>query len=146
MQFETGAIRIRPALRRDFPLIREWDEFWGDRRQEMQRGELYVAVDQEDMVVGYVRVARNEFLNFPLVAGLCVRPDHRRKGIGIFLMRHVDAVLAGLRVFCTTETTNNEMLALLEKVGYKIVGHVDALNSDGSRELILCRDTNEESV
>ena len=123
--------------------MRDWDEFWGDRRQEMQRGEIYVATDSQDTCIGYVRVARNEFLNYPLIAALCVHPDQRRKRIALLLLEFVKQHMRGLSLFCTTEEGNKEMLPLLSKAGFRQVGHVDHLNSDGSRELIFYLNTVE---
>lgn len=135
--------QIRLAVRKDFVEMRDWDEFWGDRRQEMQRGEIYVATDSQDTCVGYVRVAHNEFLNYPLVAALCVRPDQRRRRIALHLLEFVKQHMRGLSLFCTTEEGNEEMLPLLLKAGFRQVGHVDHLNSDGSRELIFYLNTVE---
>lgn len=132
-------ISIRSARRSDFPQIREWDEFWGDRRQEIQRGEIFVAESDQNECLGYMRLARNEFLNYPLVAALCTKPSIRRTGVAIALVRHLEIVMVGLRVFTTTEVTNEEMIALLKKAGFQESGFIDMLNSDGTRELIFSR-------
>ena len=136
--------QIRLAVRKDFVEMRDWDEFWGDRRQEMQRGEIYVATDLQDKCIGYVRVAQNEFLKYPLISLVCVRQDQRRRSIGLHLLEFVKERMQGLRLFCTTEESNSEMQPLLLKAGFQRVGHVDHLNSDGSRELIFYLNTVED--
>lgn len=132
-------VSIRLAESPDFVQIREWDEFWGDRRQEMQRGEIYVAEGAHNDCLGYMRIARNEFLNYPFIAILCVKQDCRRTGVGLLLLDYLGSVLNGLRVFTTTEETNPGMVALLKKVNFQEAGYVDMLNSDGSRELIFTK-------
>lgn len=130
---------VRLAVSGDYASLRDWDEFWGDRRQELQRGEVYLACGPQGESLGYIRLTRNEFLNFPLIAALCVRPDARRSGVAQNLLLHVEHILTGLRVFTTTEESNSEMLGILSKMGYEHVGHIDKVNSDGSRELIFSK-------
>lgn len=129
---------IRMARKSDFPQINEWDEFWGDRRQEMQRGEIYVA-DFRGECLGYLRITRNEFLNYPLIAVVCTKPSYRRTGIALSLIKHIESIFNGLRIFSTTEVTNQEMIALFYKSGFQQSGFIDCLNSDGSRELIFTK-------
>lgn len=132
-------LNIRLAQRTDFAQLREWDEFWGDRRQDMQRGEIYVAEFDKEECLGYMRLARNEFLNFPLVAALCTKPSARRTGVAMELLRYLEVVIPSLQVFITTEITNKEMITLLNKIGFHECGYIDHLNSDGSRELVYTK-------
>ncbi len=44
---------VRLARPKDYTALKEWDEFWGDRRQ-MQRGELLVFDSESAGVVGYL--------------------------------------------------------------------------------------------
>jgi ribosomal protein S18 acetylase RimI-like enzyme len=140
IQSKVYLMDIKIANPRDYQFIAPWDEFWGDRRQEIQRGEIFVAYISSDDCVGYIRLTRNDFFNYPFISNLCVRKDYRRKGIGIALLSYVETLLVGLKLFTSTELDNTATNNLLIKVGYKEIGFIDNINSDGKREFIYFKE------
>jgi len=73
--------KIRKAKVSDYSAILEYDEFPGDRRIDIERGELLIADCGLDQAVGYLRVTSNEFFNKPLIAIVNTDPDFRSIGI-----------------------------------------------------------------
>lgn len=133
----TCLINIRPSRFSDYPTIKAFDEFLGDRRLDMQRGEIYVASSDDDRAVGYLRICGSEFMCWPLISILCVDPRSRRNGAARMLLRHVVALEQFPRIFITTEVSNIGMLALLRDISASEIGFVDQFNLSEEREVIF---------
>jgi GNAT superfamily N-acetyltransferase len=103
---------IRPCQLGDYTALRTLDEFIGDRRIDMQRGSLLVA-EVDGSAVGYAKVAPAEFLGWPLLSILCVATAFRRQGIGSALIASAVRNAQWLRLYCSTEASNNVMQSLL---------------------------------
>ena len=131
---------VRLAKPKDYPVLKEWDEFWGDRRQEMQRGELLVFDAESVGVVGYLLLSRNTFLNYPFISIVCVKDTHRRIGVGSSLLQKANSILGGGRHFTSTEPQNSAAKSLFESVGFKCVGELSHVNFDKSAELFYVRE------
>ncbi|WP_375261200.1 GNAT family N-acetyltransferase [Palleronia sp.] len=129
--------RIRFGALGDYPDLLAFDEFIGDRRLNLQAGQLLVAEDGDGRAVGYLRTSPIEFLGWPLLALLCVRVDYRRRGAGQALVRAALSDGRFPRLYVTTEPENDPMLGLLRKVGAEAIGHADRLTFDGGRELLF---------
>ena len=128
---------IRPALLGDYTDISKFDEFIGDRRLDLQTGDLRVACDEHGAVTGYLRISPSGFLGWPLLAGICIDTAHRRQGVAAALLEDVVSEPRWPRLYVTTEEGNRPMLSLLEKVGATAIGHVDQLNMSEARELLF---------
>ncbi|PID64081.1 MAG: hypothetical protein CSB44_00140 [Gammaproteobacteria bacterium] len=130
-------IDIRPARFDDYPRIISYDVFLGDRRLDIQRGELYVCDTENSSAVGYMKITRNQFLDWPLLAALCVDTKFRRRGFGTALLNHAQGLETAIRMYLSTETGNKAMLRLLEKAGAQRIGYLDKLNLNDERELFF---------
>lgn len=128
---------IRFGALRDYPDLLEFDEFIGDRRLDLQAGELLVAESTGGRAEGYLRISPTGFLGWPLLALLCVRTDVRRRGAGQALVTAAIADGRFPRLYVTTEQGNDAMLELFFKLGAEAIGHVDQLNFDGGRDLLF---------
>ena len=131
---------VRMAKPADYPALREWDEFWGDRRQELQRAELFVYESSSAGVVGYLSLSRSAFMDYPFVSIICVKAEYRRKGIGTDLLKKVELVLEGSRHFTSTEPENNAAKSLFESVGFTFAGELTDVNFDRSAELFFVKE------
>lgn len=129
-------VHVRAALLSDYRRIVEYDEFLGDRRTDLQAGELTVADIDGLPAVGYLRIAPRDFLGWPLLANLCVHKEHRRKGVGCRLIQSARDDPRFIRLYSSTEAGNVPMRALLESLGLHWVGHVDDLNLNSEREIL----------
>ena len=133
-------INIRHAIRSDYPIINQYDQFMGDRREDIEKGELFVADFQEVRAVAYLKLSSYALFNKPLVVYLVVNPDYRRKGIAMELLLGIEAHVGWDRLFISTEKGNDAMHALLPKAGYQSCGHIDGLNEDGATECFFFKD------
>ena len=127
---------IRPCEISDYPALKSFDEFVGDRRIDMQHGTLVVA-EMQGGVVGYAKVAPSDFLGWPLLSIVCVAAAVRGQGIGGDLIAGVVKDRKWLRLYSTTEASNVIMRSLLEKHGACGVGFTDSLNISEEREILF---------
>ena len=130
-------MKIRKGLFSDYPKLVKFDEFIGDRRLELQKGEIWVCDRKGDVAVGYVRISTDHFFSWPFVSFLCVEEKHRRCGVAYDLLKQVCEHGDFPRLYISTEEGNNEMLSLLEKLEATPIGQIDQLNFDDERELIF---------
>ena len=135
------ALTLQVGSRADYEYIKQWDSFWGDRRQELQRGQLFTARMPDQCCVGYVVVVPGGFLNYPLITLLCTNPSYRRLGVARQLLWHVERIWCGTRLFTTTESDNLAMQTLLENLDYERAGSVEKVNASLMTELIYAKDT-----
>ena len=131
---------IRLGTLADIPVLDPFDPFGGSREEEVSGNRLHVFRDDEGKLIGYVSTAGYRFHGYPYVAFLLVHPGYRRRGIATKLLRHVEALHVGERIFISTESDNNEMLALLAKLQYQYSGALAGLNLDGVGEVFFFKD------
>ncbi len=129
------SLTIRWARLSDYPELKAYDEFIGDRRLDLQAGELLVADQGERRAIGYLRVAPTAFLGWPLVTALCVHPDCRRSGVASHLLDWLRKDTRFPRLTITTKEGNEAMRRLLARIGAREIGHADELNMSGEREI-----------
>lgn len=125
---------IRRATYEEAKSIKTWDVFIGDRRIDNERGELFVAV-YNDEVQGYTVYSSDFFWNKPFIRLLCVKDSCQRKGIATALIQRVLDIYAGLDVWTSTEEWNEAALQLFKKRGFEQKGRISGLNKDNSAEL-----------
>jgi len=129
-------IVVRQARFEDFPSLSEFDDFLGDRRIDMQRGEIFVCDCAGDTAVGYLRLSTNHFFDWPLVVNLSVKESFRRLGVGTSLLRFAIELNHLPRLYISTEQSNTPMRELLAGIEAPAIGFVDQLNIDDERELV----------
>ena len=95
-------------------------------RESLESASVYVATIEEE-IVGYC-VFDHSFFSRGFISLLIVHPEHRRKGIGSELVRHVEHLCESERLFTSTNQSNKPMQSLLRKMGYKRSGVVDDLD------------------
>lgn len=132
----SSRIVVRPAIFADYKIIREYDEFLGDRRLDIQRRELLVADNGDDCAVGFLKMTSSAFLDRPIIEILCVAQAQRRRGIATRLLEAACLHYHGCQIYLTTEESNRIMRGLLDARGWANVGHIDGFNISGERELI----------
>ena len=136
-------MEIRLATRDDLKAIDEFDIFLGNRMTEIERSELWVALE-ENLVIGYISF-NEQFYTRPVVHYLNVRKEYRRSGTGRDLMLKFEELYRDSeRIFTSTESNNLAMLLLLEKLGYKCCGVVDKIQEKS--EIIFCKELNPSEL
>lgn len=128
---------IRPAKFDDYPRLCIYDEFLGDRRIDMQKGQILVCDSPNEKAIGYLRISTDHFFDWPFVVILSVKSEFRRLGAGSSLIRHASSLEILPRLYVSTEANNKPMRKLLAGVGASDIGYIDSLNLDEARELIF---------
>jgi GNAT superfamily N-acetyltransferase len=124
---------IRPATAADEPAILPFDAFAGDRGSEILAGHCVVA-QADGQVVAYASWAPAGLLGQPFLTDLCVRPSHRRQGLAMALIRHIQGVATGRKLISSTEDWCVEMQRIFQRLGWQRVGEISTINQDGSVE------------
>ena len=112
----------------------------GDRREDIEKGELFVADLPDAQAVAYLKLSSYALFHKPFVVYLVVNPQYRRKGVAMQLLLGIEQYVGWHRLFISTEKRNEAMHALLPKAGYKRCGEIDGLNADGATECFYCKD------
>jgi ribosomal protein S18 acetylase RimI-like enzyme len=130
---------VRKAELNDFDRIDSFDVFAGERREDIKRGECFVAVENEE-IVGYIVFNRSFYL-MPFIQFLCVDPKFRQKGFAGKLLDYVEQTCDDEKLFASTESDNLTMLKVFSKRGYQVSGVIE--NIQEKSEIVFCKKMRE---
>ena len=102
-------------------------------RRSVASGTCFVAV-VEDEVIGY-GVLNYTFYDNGFVDMLYVHSGHRRRGVGVTLLRHLESFCETSKLFISTNLSNLPMQSLLAKLVYVLSGVIHNLD-EGDPELV----------
>ena len=102
-------------------------------RREVASGTCFVAVADEE-VIGY-GVLNYTFHHNGCIDMLYVHSDHRRRGAGAALLRHMESLCRTPKLFTSTNLSNLRMQSLLAKSGYELSGVIHNLD-EGDPEIV----------
>lgn len=131
---------IRLGTFEDILVLDPFDPFGGSREEEVSGKRLHVFQNDEGKPIAYISIAGYKFHEYPYVTFLLVHPEYQRRGIATKLLVHVEALHAGERIFISTESDNEEMLALLARQQYQHSGSLAGLNGNGPGEIFFFKD------
>ena len=140
MDVERGMISIRPAVENDvealcaLDLIARQEE--GRRefiRREVVAGNCFVAV-ADGTVIGY-GVLNYTFYYNGCIDMLYVHSEHRQRGAGEALLRHMETLCRTPKLFTSTNLSNLQMQSLLAKLEYELSGVIHNLD-EGDPEIV----------
>jgi ribosomal protein S18 acetylase RimI-like enzyme len=134
-------MKIRQAVPEDFTEIDSFDVFAGDRKTEIQRNEVWVAM-REGKIAGYITFNRS-FYQKPFIQYLNVKVEYRKQGVGQALIESIEKRCDQEKLFTSTESNNLTMLKMLEKRNFKIVGVIEQLQEVA--EIIYCKEIKREN-
>jgi len=124
------------ALDRDAPV--------GHERQALLTSRVatseVIILEQGALVRGYVVLRTRAFFGRDFVELLAVAADERRTGIGSHLLHHAVEMSSTPRVFTSTNLSNVAMNRLLEKVGWRLSGHLEGVD-EGDPEVVYFKDS-----
>lgn len=136
-------ITIRPAVENDIEalcsldLIARQDEGRQEFiRREVASGDCFVAVT-DGTVIGY-GVLNYTFYYNGCVDMLYVHSEHRRRGAGEALLRHMETLCRTPKLFTSTNLSNLRMQSLLAKLGYELSGVIHNLD-EGDPEIVYLK-------
>jgi GNAT superfamily N-acetyltransferase len=133
-------ISIRPAVENDIEALcsldliaRQENERREFIRREVVSGNCSVAVIDET-VVGY-GVLNYTFYHNGCIDMLYIHSDHRRRGAGAALLRHLESLCRTPKLFTSTNLSNLRMQSLLVKLGFELSGVIHNLD-EGDPEIV----------
>ncbi len=133
-------ISIRLAVESDAEILCSFDHVAiveNERREFIRReiasGTCFVAVVDGD-VIGY-GVLNYTFYYNGCIDMLYVRSEHRRRGAGAALMRHMESLCKTPKLFTSTNLSNLRMQSLLAKLEYELSGVIHNLD-EGDPEIV----------
>jgi GNAT superfamily N-acetyltransferase len=88
-------------------------------------------------IVGYAALTRN-FFHMDFVEMLMVHADHRRKGVGTALLRHLATKAKSNKFWTSTNRSNKPMQRLLKQEGFIRSGIIQNLDP-GDPELVFVK-------
>jgi ribosomal protein S18 acetylase RimI-like enzyme len=109
----------------------------GERRGFLEKsimaGECFVCVE-EGIPAGFATFD-NSFYGYGFISLLIVHPEHRRRGAGTQLVRHIESICPTHKLFTSTNESNTIMQRLCEKLGFIRSGRIENLD-EGDPEII----------
>jgi len=133
-------VEVRQAVKKDIDIMWSFDHITqhDEKRRQfiaeaVSAGGCWVAM-VDGQVVGFVVVEYTFFAN-GFISLLYIHPDFRLRGIGIALMRHVEAICKTDKLFTSTNQSNVPMQSLLKKGAYVRSGIIENLD-EGDPELV----------
>ena len=131
---------IRPAVENDVQTLcsldliaRQEEERREFIRREVAAGTCFVAVADGE-VIGY-GVLNYTFSNNGCIDMLYVDFEHRRRGAGAALLRHMELLCQTPKLFTSTNLSNLRMQSLLAKLEYELSGVIHNLD-EGDPEIV----------
>lgn len=141
LAFFIISIIIRKAIFEDFAEIDAFDLFAGNRRLEIEREEILVALIDEK-IAGYITHNRS-FYGRAFVQFICVQESFKKLGVAKALYQEVEKLYAAdgdELIFSSTEDNNEIMLGYFERNGWKQTGILH--NIQRQAELIFVKQLN----
>ena len=133
---------IRLGKPEDLIQINAFDEFGGDREQEIAEKRLQVYIS-DNTVVGYITaIEESSLFGHPLISFLCVHPQYRRQRIASALLSEIEQEYSDRQLFISTESNNPIMLDLIRNRKYTRSGYLSGLNDDGADEVYFYKTPN----
>jgi ribosomal protein S18 acetylase RimI-like enzyme len=111
-------------------------------KEGIEKQEIYVALDERSKCVGYIWFAPSKmFYYFPYVRQIAVRHELRGRGIGRKLLSFAEdtAFKDWPKLFLTVSDFNSRAKKLYENTGYKQVGFVPDLFTEGVAEYVMVK-------
>jgi ribosomal protein S18 acetylase RimI-like enzyme len=107
--------------------------------QAVMAGQCWVAEDARDtaLLLGY-GVLDDSFFGQAFIPLVVVRDSQRRRGVGSEILRALASRRAAVKLFTSTNASNEPMRRLLGKLGFIGSGHVENLDEDDP-ELIFVK-------
>lgn len=140
MSVGEDTVSVRPAAEDDIEALCSLDlvarRESGRRdfiRREVASGHCFVAV-AGGTVIGY-GVLNYTFYHNGCIDMLYVHSEHRRRGAGAALSRHMESLCRTPKLFTSTNLSNLPMQSLLAKLGYELSGVIHNLD-EGDPEIV----------
>jgi ribosomal protein S18 acetylase RimI-like enzyme len=111
-------------------------------KEGIDKQEIYVAIDEHSECVGYIWFAPSKmFYKYPYVRQIAVGQEYRGRGIRKKLLSFAEdtAFKDWPKLFLTVSDFNKRAKKLYESTGYKQVGFVPDLFTEGVAEYVMVK-------
>lgn len=118
------------------------DDLLNSRLAEgINKGEIFVAVDDDDQCLGFIWIDLKGAFNRPYCKILAVKQQYRGQGIGTALLNYYEKVgfANATRIFILVSDFNQGAQQLYQRLGYINVGLIPNLFKEGVSEHILMK-------
>ncbi|WP_085622064.1 MULTISPECIES: GNAT family N-acetyltransferase [unclassified Pseudomonas] len=107
--------------------------------QAVTAGQCWIAVETRDAsgVLGY-GVLDFSFFEHAFIPLIMVRDSQRRHGVGSAILRTLESQCGAVKLFTSTNASNEPMQKLLGKFGFIESGHIENLD-EGDPEIIFVK-------
>lgn len=115
-------------------------------REGLAKGEVFVAIDEDDNCVGYIWFTLNgAFYKFPYVLNIAIKKDMRRRGIGKKLLAFFEdkGFKKASMLFLLVSDFNIEAKKFYQEMGYQEVGLIPNLIKKGIGEYLMIKSKKE---
>jgi hypothetical protein len=99
-----------------------------------------IVLDRGGNVPGYAVLRTQAFFGRDFIELVVVAVDERRRGIATLLLHHAVEMSSTRRVFTSTNRSNDAMIRLLDKTGWRVSGQLDGVD-EGDPELVYYKDS-----
>jgi len=106
------------------------------------KGEIYVAIDDDNSCKGFVWVILNGiFHSFPYIHIIAVKSENRGQGIGKILLKFVEDVYYKnySKLFLVVADFNPDAKRLYERIGYSVICDIPNLYRNGITECLMMK-------
>lgn len=103
--------------------------------------EFFIVAEKDNKIIGYLSASIEGYFNKTChLLSIAVLPEHRNKGIGSLLLKHlIDLVKIKhiQSIILEVKKDNKPAISVYEKFGFKIVGYRHRYYRDGSDALVM---------
>jgi GNAT superfamily N-acetyltransferase len=137
-------VHLRLAGPVDAPALKKLDSVIpvdpsrGDLIEHWLRNDQVMVAEIQGEAVGY-GVFNRSFFHRPHVEMLMIHPDFRGRRIGEVILRGLEELCDGSRLYATTNQSNHRMQRLFQRLGYRPGGYIHELDR-GDPELVFVKD------
>jgi len=121
----------------------EEDKAIKDLSEGISKGEIFVAINKEDICLGFVwAILNGAFHSFPYLHIIAVKEEFRNLGIGKKLLKHFEKVTCKTysKLFLVVAEFNPKAKQLYQGIGYTEVGIIPNLYKTGVTECLMMKE------
>lgn len=138
-------MNIRKAVKEDLQTLESLNnEFFHEEGRDWEKlvtsdkSEMFV-LEKDSQVLGFTGVSIDKWNGTGRIIDIFVHPEHRKKGYGLSLVKHLLEHLRGKDIRCliAEAPSLNSVLRLYLKAGFRICGFNDRYYDNSGKEVAL---------
>lgn len=138
-------MNIRKAVKEDIQALESLNnEFFHEEGRDWEKlissdkSEMFV-LEENGKIVGFTGVSFDKWNRTGRIIDIFIHPEHREKGYGLSLVKHLLEYLKGKDVRCliAEAPSLNPVLRLYLKAGFRVCGYNDRYYDNSGKEVAL---------